>query len=209
MTGEGWSLPKGTVLVGRTSGSEYDRAFVNVIGYIDPRENKLVKMSGDVLGNDGAAGIPGKRIHVDRNRLKQTLRKIASSGLQVAGVMAGALGRGPVVLDGAGYRLVNPLADEARGMVENSTAKDSFVKVEAGRAAFVMVADLPKNIPAVDAPGDELSVGSSPSRSLTDREVMELILLGSPEEVRAALPMMSDEQKRLVIKTLAPENEQP
>src|SRR5205807_646828 len=49
--GTGWSLPKGTILVGRTTGSEYDRAFMNVIGYIDPRDNKLVKMSGDVLGS--------------------------------------------------------------------------------------------------------------------------------------------------------------
>ncbi len=46
--GPGWSLPKGTILVGRTSGGEYDRAFVNVISYIDPRDNKLVKLSGDV-----------------------------------------------------------------------------------------------------------------------------------------------------------------
>src|SRR6185295_18218509 len=90
--GPGWSLTKGAILVGRTTGGEYDRAFVNIIGFIDPRDNKLVKMSGDVLGADGAAGIPGKRIGVDRNRLKQTLHKIASSGVQVAGMMAGALG---------------------------------------------------------------------------------------------------------------------
>jgi len=75
MVGNGWSLPKGTVLIGRTSGSEHDRAFVNVIGYIDPRENKLVTMKGEVLGNDGANGIPGKRITVDRSTLTQTLRK--------------------------------------------------------------------------------------------------------------------------------------
>src|SRR4029079_3609500 len=96
--GNGWSLPKGTVLIGRTTGSEHDRAFVNVIGYIDPRENKLVSVTGDVLGSDGANGIPGKRIAVDRSSLKQTLRKVASNGLQVASSMAGALtGRGTVV----------------------------------------------------------------------------------------------------------------
>jgi hypothetical protein len=31
---------------------------------------------------------------------------------------------------------------------------------------------------------------------------MELILFGSPEEVRAALPMMNDEQKRLAMKSI-------
>ncbi|PYS34775.1 MAG: hypothetical protein DMF75_05545 [Acidobacteria bacterium] len=67
-----------------------------------------------------------------------------------------------------------------------------------------MVADLPKAIQAIDAPGDDELARSAVS--LTDREVMELILLGSPDEIRAALPLMTDEQKRLAIKTLAPEN---
>jgi len=203
--GEGWSLRKGTVLVGRTSGSEYDRAFVNVIGYIDPRDNKLVKMSGDVLGGDGAAGLPGKRIRVDRNRLKQTLRKVASSGIQVAGMMAGALtGRGTVVLDGTGYRVLNPITDEARGTIGGSDEKNTFVKVQAGQAAYVMVADLPKSIQAVDAPGeDELLRAAG---SLSDREVMELILFGTPEEIRAAAPLMTDEQKRLTLKTFPTED---
>jgi hypothetical protein len=55
VNGKGWSLPKGTLLIGRTSGSENDRAYVNVIGYIDARDNKLVKMTGEVLGSDGGA----------------------------------------------------------------------------------------------------------------------------------------------------------
>lgn len=206
--GAGWSLPKGTVLVGRTTGSEFDRAFVNVIGYIDPRENKLVKMTGDVLGADGATGIPGKRIGVDRNRLKQTLRKVASGGVQVAGMMAGALGHGTVVIDGAGSRVFNPLTDEARGSLAGTDARNSFVKVEAGRPAYVMVSDLPKTVQAIDAPGtssdDELTRIAG---SLNDREVMELILFGTPEEIRAATPLMTDEQKRFTVKLLAPENE--
>lgn len=204
--GPGWSLPKGAILVGRTTGGEYDRAFVNIIGYIDPRDNKLVKMSGDVLGADGAAGIPGKRMGVDRNRLKQTLRKVASSGVQVAGMMAGALtGRGTVVIDGAGNRLMNPITDEARGLVGNGNDRNSFVKVQAGEAAYVMVADLPKSLSAVDAPGENES--TTAAHALTDREVMELILFGTPEDIRAATSLMSDEQKQLVLKTFTPEVE--
>lgn len=201
--GEGWSLPKGTVFVGRTSGNEYDRAYVNVIGYIDPRDNKLVKMSGEVMGTDGAAGLAGKRLGVDRNALKNALRKVASGGVQVAGMMAGALGKGPVIIDGAGYRLATPLTDEARNAIGGNTNKH-FVKVQAGQPAYVMVSDLPKAVPAVDAPGDEEL--SRAAASLTDREVMELILFGSPDEVRAALPLMNDEQKRLAVRTLSPEN---
>jgi hypothetical protein len=220
MGGAGWSLSKGTVIVGRTSGSEYDRAFVNVIGYIDPRDNKLVKMSGDVLGVDGAAGLPGKRIGVDRNRFKQTLRKVAASGVQVAGIMAGSLtGRGTVVIDGAGYRLLNPITDEARNSISASDEKNTFVKVPAGQAAYVMVADLPKSIQAVDAPGQDNSVTAPGSLNgsltgqltgpltvaLTDREVMELILFGTPDDIRAALPLMTEEQKKLTLKTVQPE----
>ena len=207
MAGNGWSLSKGTVLIGRTTGSEHDRAFVNVIGYIDPRENKLVTMTGDVLGSDGANGIPGKRLSIDRNSLKQTLRKVASSGLQVASTMAGALtGRGTVVIDGAGYRLMDPINDQARGLVSDS--KNTFVKVEAGQQAYVMVVDLPSRVEGADAPGTTKLVPFGEA-SLTDREVMELILFGSGEEVRAALPLMTEEQKRLTLKTRSQESERP
>src|SRR5204862_80165 len=88
---------------------------------IEDNNNKQEKMSGEVMGADGASGIPGKRVGVDRNRLKETLRKVASSGIQVAGTMAGALtGRGTVVIDSAGYRLLNPVTSDARGIVGGS-----------------------------------------------------------------------------------------
>lgn len=202
ISGPGWSLPKGTVMVGHTVGSEYDRAFVNVIGYIDPRDNKLVKMAGEVMGSDGAAGITGKRIGVNRSSLNNALRKVASSGVQLAGMMAGALGRGPVIIDRAGYGLTTPITDQARNAINGNAAR-SFVKVSAGQPAYVMVSDLPKATQATDAPGDE-EIGRA-ANSLNDREVMELILFGSPDEIRAALPLMSDEQKRLAMKTLPPE----
>jgi len=208
MSGNGWSLPKGTVLIGRTTGSEHDRAFVNVVGYIDPRENKLVSVAGEVLGSDGANGIPGKRIAVDRSSLKQTLGKVASGGLQVASSMAGALsGRGTVVIDSAGYRLMDPIKDQARGLIADSN-KNSFVKVEAGQPAYVMVVDLPGRVEGADAPGmDQLMrLGQT---SLTDREVMELILFGAADEVRAALPLMTEEQKRLATKSRSEENDRP
>lgn len=208
LTGEGWSLPKGTILIGHTSGSELERAYVNVIGYLDPRENRFVKMTGEVLGADGGAGLEGKRIAVDRNRFKQTLSKVASSGLQMAGMMAGALtGRGTVVVNGAGYRLLNPVTDEAGQLMSSGSAKRTFVKVEAGQPAYVMVADLPKEIRAVDAPGDDEL--ARVATSLTDREVMELILFGTPEEIRAALPLMNDEQRGTVAKTVGTQDGKP
>lgn len=205
IAGEGWSLPKGTVFVGRTSGNEYDRAYVNVVGFVDPRNNKLVKMTGEVMGVDGAAGLPGKRMDMDRNAFKSALSKVAASGVQVVGIMAGALGRGPVVIDGAGYRLTTPLTNEARNAITGNGSKE-FVKVQAGQAAYLMVSNLPKAIQSVDAPGeDDIARAAT---SLTDREVMELIMFGSPDEIRSSLPLMTEEQKRLAIRTLQPENKE-
>lgn len=208
ISGEGWSLPKGTIVIGHTNGSELQRAFVKVIGYLDPRENRFVKMTGEVLGADGGAGLQGKRIAVDRNRFKQTLSKVASSGLQVAGMMAGALtGRGAVVVNGAGYRLLNPVTDEAGQFLNGASGKRTFVKVKAGKSAYVMVADLPKEIQGIDAPGeDDLARAAI---SLTDREVMELILFGTPEEIRAALPLMNEDQKGMVAKTVGTQDGRP
>jgi hypothetical protein len=201
--GDGWSLSKGTLFVGRISGSENNRAFINILGYIDPETNRLVKMAGEVIGGDGGAGMRGKRIVVDRNRLKQTLSKVASSGLQVAGMMAGALtGRGTVVVNGAGYRVLNPITDEAGRIVNGGDDKRAFVRIEAGESAYVMVSDLPNEVQGVDAPGVE---PPSVANSLTDREVMELIVFGTPEDIRAATPLMNDEQKRLVLKSTSPE----
>ena len=101
---------------------------------------------------------------------------------------------------------MNPITDEAGRMLGNrADEKRSFVKVEAGRPGYVMIADLPKPAQAVDAPGeDELARTAA---SLTDREVMELILFGTPEEIRAALPLMNDEQKRMAFNTLNKESE--
>jgi hypothetical protein len=203
--GDGWSLSKGTLFVGRVSGSEQDRAFINILGYIHPETNRLVKMSGEVIGGDGGAGMQGKRIVVDRHRFKQTLSKVASSGLQVAGMMAGALtGRGTVVVNGAGYRVLNPITDEAGRIVNGGDDKRAVVRIEAGQPAYVMVSDLPSEVQGVDAPGVELS---SVATSLTDREVMELIMFGTPEDIRAATPLMNEEQKRLVLKSTGPEND--
>jgi len=203
--GDGWSLSKGTLFVGRVSGSEQDRAFINILGYIDPETNRLVKMSGEVIGGDGGAGMQGKRIAVDRKRLKQTLSKVASSGLQVAGMMAGALtGRGTAVVNGAGYRVLNPITDEAGRIVNGGEDKRAFVRIEASQPAYVMVSDLPNEIQGVGAPGVEVS---NVATSLTDREVMELIMFGTPEDIRAATPLMNEEQKRLVLKSTGPEND--
>jgi hypothetical protein len=190
------------------NGSEHDRAFINIFGYIDPGTNRLVKMTGEVVGSDGGSGMQGKRIVVDRHRLKQTLSKVASNSLQVAGMMAGALtGRGTVVVNDAGSRVLNPITNEAGQLMNGADDKRSFVRIEAGQPAYVMVSDLPNEIEGVDAVGQNIL--ATPSNSLTDREVMELILFGTPEDIRAASPLMNEDQKRMVLKSIGPEKISP
>jgi hypothetical protein len=106
------------------------------------------------------------------------------------------------VVNGAGSRVLNPITDEA-GQLVNGDDKRSFVRIEAGQAAYVMVSDLPKEIEGIDAVGQDVLTTSS--NSLTDREVMELILFGTPEDIRAASPLMNEEQKRMVLKSVVPE----
>jgi hypothetical protein len=71
-----------------------------------------------------------------------------------------------------------------------------------------MVIDLPGRVESADAPGTD-QFARFGEASLTDKEVMELILLGTAEEVRAALPLMTEEQKRLVIKSRSQEMDRP
>ena len=52
-------MKRGTILVGTSKGGEYDRAYVSIVGFIDPQSGKLVKLGGDVLGGDGGAGLKG------------------------------------------------------------------------------------------------------------------------------------------------------
>src|SRR5262249_14959549 len=51
--GQGWQMRKGTTLIGQQQGGEYDRAYVSLLGFIDPESKRFVKAPGEVLGADG------------------------------------------------------------------------------------------------------------------------------------------------------------
>lgn len=140
------------------------------------------------------------------NRFKQKLAKIGSSGLQVAGSLAGALtGRLPVVINNSADEVFGPTFGRAGSSVPRNV--HSFVKVKAGESGYVMVADLPKEIDSTDAPGtEELKTVAT---SLTDVEVMELILFGTSDEIQEALPLMSAQQRAMVGRTTRSQNEKP
>jgi hypothetical protein len=86
---EGWALKRGTVFVGAVLGGELDRAYVQIKGFIDPDTQGFVRLEGELLGNDGGAGLCGKRRRVS-SAWGKALDRLAQSGTQI---LTGILGR--------------------------------------------------------------------------------------------------------------------
>ena len=180
--GQGWQMRKGTTLIGQLQGGEYDRAYVSLVGFIDPESKLFVKAPGEVLGADGAPGLQGKRRQVS-GRWARVLGRVASSAVSLG---QAALSRGnstTVVLPGA-------VAPE---LTPSVASRREFVEVPAGTPAFVMITDLPKEAQGVDA--DPLAEGNG--ETLTDEELAELLSSDSPEKIRAAMPRMTPELRRI------------
>src|SRR6266545_1532325 len=180
--GQSWQMRKGTTIIGQQQGGEYDRAYVSLLGFIDPESKRFVKAPGEVLGADGAPGLQGKRRQVS-SRWARVLGRAATGAVSLG---QAALSRGnstTVVLPGA-------VAPE---LTPSVASRREFVEAPAGTPAFVMITDLPKEVQAVDA--DPLTEGSG--ETLTDEELAELLSSDSPEKIRAAMPRMTPELRRV------------
>jgi hypothetical protein len=212
--GQGWAMKKGTVLVGVSRGSEYDRAYLAIVGFIAPESGRFVKFTGDVLGGDGGAGMRGRRRSLT-SAWSRAFNRVGTSAVNVAGLMLSGLGRSSVVVsDAYGYRVVNPVTSELSGLVSERTNQQQrgFVEVPAGTQGYVMVTDLPQEIRGVDALG-ELSAkdlversdvnGVRVSTGLSERELADLLSSGSVEQIRAALPRMTPEMRRIAEAVIA------
>ena len=216
--GQGWAMKKGTVIVGVNRGSEYDRAYIAIVGFIDPESGRFVKFTGDVLGGDGGAGMRGRRRSLT-SAWSRAFSRVGTSAVNVAGLMLSGLGRNSVVVsDAYGYRVVNPVTSELSGLVSERTNQQQrgFVEVSAGTQGYVMVTDLPQEIRGVDALGG-LSAKDLAERSdvngvrvstgLSERELADLLSSGSVEQIRAALPRMTPEMRRIAEAVIAQSGE--
>ena len=189
--GQGWRMRKGTTLIGQQQGGEYDRAYVSLVGFIDPESKRFVKAPGEVLGADGAPGLQGKRRQVS-SRWARVLGRVATGAVSLG---QSALSRGnstTVVLPGA-------VAPE---LTPSVASRREFVEAPAGTPAFVMITDLPKEARGVDA--DPLAEGNG--ETLTDEELAELLSSNSPEKIRAAMPRMTPELRRVAEAVLKEQN---
>ena len=109
ISGKNYSYPAGTVLVGTLRGSEYKRAFVSVVGLIDPKTGGLVKFEGEVMGSDGASGIVGRR-----RQVKGTWSRVLG-GMRDAGAIAlGAIGNRR---SGGGTVIISDSTSKASGVL--------------------------------------------------------------------------------------------
>jgi len=186
--GQGWLLKKGTVLIGRQQGSEHDRAYITLVGFIDPASGRLVKLAGDVLGADGAPGLRGKRRQIS-SRWARVLGRAANAAVSLG---QAALTRG----GGVNVYLPNAVSPEIQSFSPSAISRREFVEVSAGAAAYALVTDLPKEAQGVDPqPAEENQAGGGPA--LSEEELANLLSEGSPGRIRAALPRMTPDLRRI------------
>jgi hypothetical protein len=212
--GEGWSLPKGTVLIGQVRGSEQDRAFIAITGFIEPSRDRFVKLNGEILGDDGGSGVRGK-FHKLSSGWSRAFARVGSAAVNVAGAIAGSRISGqPVIITDVGSRTISPFSSEVDSTLLQQTR--GFVEVAAGTPGFVMVTTLPADVEGVDAEPDNSSsdvanggTNTGGQRSgLTQEELALLLTSGDPDQIREALPRMSPQMRRIAEVVLAESSHQ-
>ena len=205
VSGEGWALPKGTVLIGQVRGSERDRAFIAVNGFIEPSRGRFVNLTAEVLGDDGGSGIRGK-FHKLSSGWSRAFARVGSAAVNVAGAIAGSRISGqPVIITDIGSRTVSPLSYE----LDSSLLQQNrgFVEVPAGTAGFVMVTTLPGEVKAVDAEHEHLpsepNARTAVQSALSEEELAFLLTSGDAARIREALPRMSPATRRIAETAIA------
>ncbi len=186
---EGWALKRGTVFVGAVLGGELDRAYVQIKGFIDPDTQGFVRLEGELLGNDGGAGLRGKRRRVS-SAWGKVLDRVAQSGTQILTGILGRQGSSIIVAtDPYGtYRSTNG--------ADSSQDNRSFVEVPAGEVGFVLVTALPQTERADSHLANRSNLEDQPE-TLPDAELAQLLAEADPAEIRAALPRMNPELRRV------------
>lgn len=194
VSGKDYSYPAGTVLVGTLRGSEYKRAFVSIVGLIDPKSGGLVKFEGEVMGGDGASGVTGRRRKIKSawSRVLTGLREVGASAVNVIGSRRSG---GTVVISDSTTRASGVLSQELGGASQSG----EFVEISAGTNAYVLVTDLPDEI----SDESRLAQNKQSATGLTDEELATLFSEGSPDKIRAAMPRMTPQFRRLAEQVLA------
>ncbi|MGE3468436.1 MAG: hypothetical protein AB7J13_16060 [Pyrinomonadaceae bacterium] len=152
--GNGFSYPAGTKVIGNIRGGESSRAFVTIIGLIDPSSGALVKFEGELLGKDGASGIEGRRRRLTSQwaRFFNGLKETASSVLGSVGALKSG---GTVILTEPIKRGSESMSENLSDVLNSGGKENTFIEVSAGSTGFVLVTGLPD---ASSAPATKSSV---------------------------------------------------
>ena len=201
--GRGWSVPKGTEIVGVVRGSDRDRAFITMTGMIDPQTGKFVKLAGDLLGADGATGVRGERKRLS-GRWASFFGKLRDAGLSSIGAAAGAIGRGPIIITDVYRRSSSPLTSELNGVL--GADRDGFVLIKAGTTGYIYITQMPDEIHGLQelAALSRDSIGAladtarqRAATGLSEDKLAEILTRGDAEEIRRAFADMTPEMKRV------------
>ncbi len=142
--GEGFSYPAGTTVIGNVRGGESVRAFVTIIGLIDPVSGGLVRFGGELLGRDGGSGIEGRR-----RKLTSQWSRFFTGLKETASTVLGSVG---AIRSGSTVILSEPIRRGSESMSEDlsdallkNDKSTTFIEVSAGANGYVLVTTLPEN----------------------------------------------------------------
>ncbi|MGH9948638.1 MAG: hypothetical protein ACRD6X_15780 [Pyrinomonadaceae bacterium] len=147
--GQGYVYPAGTTLVGNVRGRESIRAFVTIIGLIDPVSGELVRFSGELLGRDGASGIVGhkRKLTSQWSRFFAGLKDTAASVLGSVGAIRSGRSGSTVILQEQMGKGSESMSEGLSNAILKNGKDDTFIEVSAGANAYVLVTGLPENSP--------------------------------------------------------------
>jgi hypothetical protein len=188
-----WQMRRGTVFIGSVIGGDVDRAYVQIKGYLDPETERLVKIEGELLGDDGGAGLRGRQRRVSPVWVK-VLDRAAQAGVQIATGILNSRASSVIIATDPYGAIRSPGESQ-------SQHNRSFVEVPAGAVGFVMVTRLPE----AEKEDSHLAAARQGNNDFADRDLAELITTADPARIRAALPEMNAELRRiaeLVIKEI-------
>jgi hypothetical protein len=185
LEGDQWRMRRGTIFIGTVTGGDKDRAYLQIKGYIDPDTERLVKIEGELLGDDGAAGLRGKGRRVSPAWVK-ALDRAAQAGVQIATGILNSRASSVIIAS-------DPYGAVRAPNESQSNSNRSFVEVPAGAIGFVMVTTLPEP----EKSESHLAESSERKDELADRDLAALITSAEPARIREALPKMSPELRQI------------
>lgn len=203
MNGTGWELERGTVFIGRATGGRGNRAFVQMIGYLDNEKNALVRIGGDLQGVDGASGLLGEKKKIG-SRWLNVVREVANKAYQTANTWIGSR-------NGSGTNIMLPSQNDL-GMPVTNGNNIEYVFVRPSSFGYFLVNDLPPETPSESAPlsntMQENPVDDTPeSKYLSETEVINLVSRGNVEEIKKAMPRIRPEYRNSIANVLRAKKE--